>query len=165
VEWTNAITQRTAAPEDEKFLCGLYGSTRQAEMSALPCTPETQQALLRMQFEAQRTHYLSAYPRADHSIVLAAGTPAGRLYVDRREIEMLIVDIALLTTFQGQGIGRTLVSELQREAASSGKTLTGHVGRWNPAAGFWRRLDFAVRDEDEMYFKFSWGQPRAGCRD
>ncbi len=150
-------TLRAVLDTDETFLRELYASTRQAEMALMPWPEEAKEGFLRMQFEAQRRHYLSFYPKADHSVVLADGAPAGRLYVDRQDSQILIVDITLLPDFHRRGIGRVLVSELQSEAASLGKGLSGHVERWNPAAAFWRHMGFHVADGDELYSPISWG--------
>ncbi len=152
----NSITLRPANTEDDNFLRTLYASTRQAEMSVLPGPPEVKDDFVRMQFEAQRTHYLAAFPDAEHSIILAAGCPAGRLYLDRQEDTILIVDLTLLPEFHRQGIGRVVISELQSEATAAGKSLSGHVGRWNPAQAFWQRMGFRFAEVDEMYFRFSW---------
>jgi GNAT superfamily N-acetyltransferase len=158
------ITLRAGAGEDESFLYELYASTRQAEMAVLPWPPEAKDGFLRAQFEAQRNHYRSFYPAADHSIVVIESALAGRLYLDRQASQILIVDLTLLPEFQGRGIGRSLVSSLQEEAASLGKTLTGHVGRWNPASAFWKRMGFDVADGDEMYCGISWSGPSRAPR-
>jgi GNAT superfamily N-acetyltransferase len=152
----NRITLRAALDTDESFLRELYASTRQAELALMPWTADAKDGFLRMQFEAQRSHYLSFYPKADHSIVLADSTPAGRIYVDRQDSRILIVDITLLPEFHRRGIGRVLVSQLQSEAASLGKGLTGHVEKWNPAAAFWRHMGFQMADGDELYSPISW---------
>lgn len=152
----NRVALRAAANEDESFLYALYSSTRQAEMAALPWPSEGKNAFLRTQFEAQRKHYGSVYPAADHFIITMEAEPAGRLYVNRQASQILIVDLTLLPEFQGRGIGRGLVSALQHEAASSGKTLTGSVARWNPAAAFWQRMGFDLSGGDEMYSRISW---------
>lgn len=158
----NSITLRAVTVEDEGFLYKLYASTRQSEMAMVPWPPEQKQAFLRMQFEAQTKHYRAAYPTADHSIVVAGEALAGRLCSDRQESQILIVDLTLLPEFQGRGIGRALVSELQSEAAASGKILTGHVEKWNPARVFWRRMGFDVADGDEMYHRISWSPAASG---
>jgi GNAT superfamily N-acetyltransferase len=156
-----AITLRVAVDEDEIFLYELYASTRRTEMALLPWPPEAKRGFLRMQFEAQTRHYRSAYPGASHSIVLTEESLAGRLYVDRRQSEILIVDFTLLPEFQGRGIGRALVSELQSEAAAAGRILSGHVGKWSPAGVFWRHMGFEVAKGDEMYDRISWSRTAA----
>jgi len=152
----NGITLRAAVDQDESFLRELYAGTRQAELALMPWPEEAKERFVRMQFEAQRSHYLSFYPKADHSIVLADGASVGRLYVDRQDSQILIVDITLLPDFHRRGIGGVLLSDLQTEAASLGKTLTGHVEKWNPAAAFWRHMGFEVKDGDETYSPILW---------
>jgi len=147
---------RPANAGDEAFLRELYASTRQAELALLPWSAEAKQQFVRMQFDAQRRHYRATYPNAYESIVLAGAAPAGRIYVDRQDAQMLIVDLTLLPQFQRQAIGRMLVSDLQREAAKYGKAIAGHVERWNPARMFWQRMGFNVGPGNDMYYRISW---------
>jgi GNAT superfamily N-acetyltransferase len=156
VREANSITLRAAMDEDERFLYELYAGTRRSEMAMVPWPPEQKHAFLRMQFEAQIKHYRSAYPNADHSIVVTGEALAGRLYAHREESQILIVDLTLLPEFRGRGIGRALVSELQREAVSLRKVLTGHVERWNPASAFWRHMGFEIADGDDVYNRIVW---------
>jgi N-acetylglutamate synthase-like GNAT family acetyltransferase len=150
------ISLRPVAAADEKFLRQLYASTRQ-DMAFLPLPPDAKEQLLRMQFEAQRVHYSSLYPNADHSIVLAGDSLAGRLYLDRQQSQILIVDIALLPEFQRRSIGRALFLDLQMEATRLEKAIAGHVARTNHASrSFFEAMGFQIADEDELYFKISW---------
>jgi GNAT superfamily N-acetyltransferase len=126
----------------------------------MPWPPEAKHGFLRMQFEAQKQHYGSYYPDADHSIVITGETPVGRVYVDRQATEILIVDFTLLPEFHRRAIGRAVISKLQAEAASSGKILTGHVERWNPARVFWQRMGFDLAEEDEIRERISWSAGR-----
>jgi hypothetical protein len=54
-----------------------------------------------MQFAAQQTHYQARFPQASQDVVLADGVLVGQLYVDRRETEIRILDIALLPLARG----------------------------------------------------------------
>jgi GNAT superfamily N-acetyltransferase len=81
---------------------------------------------------------------------------AGRIYVDRRESEILIVDLTLLPDFHRRGIGRDSIAGLQAEAVASKKALTGHVERLNPAAHFWRSMGFEITPDEEMYDRIYW---------
>jgi ribosomal protein S18 acetylase RimI-like enzyme len=151
------FTLRPACAEDDDFLFALYANTRQAEMALLSSTEEARQRLVRIQFEAQRTHYGAIYPRAEHSVVVVSEDLAGRFYVDRQESQILVVDLCLLPEFQRQGIGKSLVIELQSEADSLGKPIVGHVACGNLAAEkFWKNLGFGFTPEDEMYSRILW---------
>ena len=108
----------------------------------VPWTDADKDAFLRMQFEAQDRWYREQMPDASFDIVLVEDEPAGRLYVDRREDEIRIVDIALLPEYRNRGIGGTLLGDLVAEADRVGKPLTIHVERFNRARRFYERLGF-----------------------
>jgi GNAT superfamily N-acetyltransferase len=152
------ILLRPAVQDDEGFLFDLYASARQAELASVPWPAAMKDSFLRMQFDAQRTHYRTHFPRAEHSIILCDDARAGRIYVDRQESQILIVDLTLLPEFHRRGIGHELIGALQSEAAPAGKALSGHVERWNPAAHFWRRMGFEITPgaEGDMYDRIYW---------
>ena len=108
--------------------------------------PEAEiEAFMAMQFEAQSRHFATAFPDADHRVVLAGGQPAGRLVVDRPGTELLIVDIALLPAFRGRGTAGTLVEALGQEADASYLRVRCHVALGNEAHGFWVHMGFKDR--------------------
>jgi ribosomal protein S18 acetylase RimI-like enzyme len=114
----------------------------------VPWDDTAKEAFLRMQFSAQYAYYREQMPDASYQVVLLDGEPVGRLYVDRREDEIRIVDIALLPEHRRQGLGTTLLRELLGEADATGKRLTIHVERFNPALRLYERLGFVqVKDE------------------
>ena len=84
------------------------------------------------------------------------GQAIGRLYVARWEREIRIMDIALLPEHRGSGIGTQLLRELQDEARSSGKSLTIHVERFNPALGLYQRLGFRQIEDKGVYLLMEW---------
>jgi ribosomal protein S18 acetylase RimI-like enzyme len=84
-------------------------------------------------------------------VVLVDGEPAGRLYVRRGDREIRIVDIALLPERRGNGIGTSLLRDLLAEADATGKSVTIHVERFNPALRLYERLGFAVAEDKGVY--------------
>jgi ribosomal protein S18 acetylase RimI-like enzyme len=84
-------------------------------------------------------------------VILCDDQPAGRLYVDRREKEIRIVDIALLPEFRGRGIGTSILQNLIAEAGTAGQTLTIHVEQHNPAMRLYQRLGFRMIGEVGIY--------------
>ena len=147
---------RTAAPSDAEFLLALYASIRQAEVAFLPGTPEAKTAFIEMQFRAQERQFAAAYPEAQRWIVMKGEAAVGRLCVDRQAAQILIVDLALLPAYQRQGIGRALVSDLQRQARADGIAISGHVLRTSPAQCFWERMGFTLTPIDDMYLRILW---------
>jgi ribosomal protein S18 acetylase RimI-like enzyme len=133
------------------FLRAVYASTREEELRPLAWPPAQLDAFLRMQFDAQHTHYAQHYPDAAREVLMVDGEPAGRLYVHRGDDEILIVDIALLPAFRGRGIGSALVRELLDESDASGNPVRIHVEHQNPAMTLYLRLGFQPLEENGPY--------------
>jgi ribosomal protein S18 acetylase RimI-like enzyme len=80
----------------------------------------------------------------------------GRLYVDRWEKEIRIMDIAVLPEFRGTGIGTKLIRDLQEEARAAGKSLSIHVEKFNRALGLYERMEFLKKGDREVYWLMEW---------
>jgi GNAT superfamily N-acetyltransferase len=151
-----AVTRRPVEPGDEEFLCALYASTREEELAPVPWSAEEKAAFLRSQFAAQDRHYHERYPGARFEVIFAGGEPIGRLYVDRWPSEIRLMDIALVPSHRGRGIGGRLVRELMAEAAAAGKRLSIHVERFNPALRLYERLGFHPAGDEGVYLLMEW---------
>ena len=123
-----SITLRPIGEDDMGFLLRVYRSTREEELATVvDWTEEQKEAFVLMQFNAQHTWYQEHYGGATFDVVLVDGTPAGRLYVHRRETEIRLVDITILPELRNRGIGSALLARLLAEAEAAGKPLTIHV--------------------------------------
>ena len=149
----NPVHLRPVTHEDQPFLYRLYASTRSEELSAVPWSEEQKQAFLKMQFSAQSHDYRKNYPDAALQLIVRDGQPAGRLYLDRRERAICIVDIALLPEHRRAGIGSALLRELIAEANAAGKPLTLHVEKFNPARRLYQRLGFVETGDNGVYLQ------------
>lgn len=101
---------------DQAFSYQVYASTRLKEMALLDWSPEQKEAFLRMQFEAQARSYRIQFPQARYEVILLDDVPAGRLITNRISEELLLIDIALLPDFRGNGVGSEIIRKLQAEA-------------------------------------------------
>ncbi|MCX6982627.1 MAG: GNAT family N-acetyltransferase [Verrucomicrobia bacterium] len=142
--------------EDGPFLEAVYSSTRAAELAMVPWSAEQKAAFCRMQFTAQHTDYQRNYPAAAYGIIERGGTALGRLYVDRRESEIHILDITLLPEHRGAGLGTRLLRGLQEEARAAGKALGIHVEKFNPALRLYERLGFRAKEDLGVYLLMEW---------
>jgi GNAT superfamily N-acetyltransferase len=147
----NAIALRPIRPEDRDLLCRIYGSTRAAELAPVPWTDDQKAAFVKMQFDAQDAHYRAHYEGATYEVIEVDGVPAGRLYLHRTPKEIRLMDIALLPSFRGAGIGTRLLAGLIAEAKGSGVPLTIHVEISNPARRLYERLGFAPVEEHGVH--------------
>ena len=109
-----------------------------------------------MQFNNQQNWYKTAYPDAQHQVILCDGQPIGRILVDRTPEFFLLVDIALLPEHQKQGIGTNYLLELLDEAKRAGVPVRLQVLKNNPAQRLYERLGFVKTGEDELYLQMEW---------
>ena len=141
------------SPEDEDFIYRLYASTRMAEISGFGWNQAQQEAFLRMQFNAQKRWYETAYPGAEYTVILRDEQPVGRMIVLRGVQEFHLIDIALLPEHRGCGIGTALVGELIAESRRAAVPLALQVLKTNRAVHLYQRLGFIRSGEDEMYYQ------------
>ena len=137
--------------EDLEFLYQVYAGTRQAEM-AITGWPEQQVSeFLRMQFELQHKQYMN-YEGGKFYVIVYNSQDVGRLYVQRRDKEIVIVDIALLPDKQKMGIGTKLLQDLINEAVLKNVPLRLHVEYNNPALFLYERLGFKKGELFGIYY-------------
>jgi len=147
-------------PADKDFLCTVYASTREEEMELSGWDKQQISDFLGQQFHYQHTYYQQEFPEATYSLILVNNERAGRLYLDRREKEHRIIDIALLPRFQRKGIGSKLLKEILEEANQAGKSVGIHVEQNNPALHLYNRLGFVKTGEQGLYFLMEWNARR-----
>lgn len=147
---------RPSTEADHEFLVGLYGSTRDAELSQVQWEPGQREAFVLMQFTAQDTEYRRHNPQGAFDVVEVDGRPVGRLIVDRRPGDIRIVDISLVPEARGAGIGSELIGDLVEEARASGRIVSIHVEVHNRAAELYERLGFEVAEDLGVYRRMEW---------
>ena len=146
------VVLRDSDASDADFLLKLYCESRKDEMANWGWNAEQADGFLRMQHHARTLGYAAQHPDATDSIILVDNEPAGRMMVDRSSEEVWLVDIALLTSWQGRGIGTGLVRQLVESAEVAGKPVRLHVATGNPAKRLYERMGFETIHEDGGYF-------------
>jgi GNAT superfamily N-acetyltransferase len=157
------VSLRPVMTEDREFLLKVYECGREIELSMLPWEPELKRAFIEHQFDAQTTYYASEFPNSRHDIILLSnsGEQAGRLYVDRREAKIAILDLAVLSEYRRRGIGSAVVDGLIEEARGSGKTVEVYVETFNPSKTFFAARGFEIENHDSLNLKFVWHGKKA----
>jgi GNAT superfamily N-acetyltransferase len=151
-----SVTLRTVQEADRPFLETLYASVRAPELELVSWSEEQKAAFFRQQFDAQDRDYRSRFGDATLDVIVVDGESAGRLYVDRRSEEIWIVDISLLPGYRGRGVGTHVLEGLQSEAGASGRPLSLHVERFNPALQLYLRLGFELVEAGPVYLQMTW---------
>jgi ribosomal protein S18 acetylase RimI-like enzyme len=157
-----ALQRRPIGAGDLPFLEALYASTRAEELAPVPWSDEEKTAFLRQQFAAQHAHYQEHYPGAAFDLLESDGQAIGRLYVARGPREIRVVDIALAPGHRGRGLGTELLRELQEEGHRSGRPVTVHVERNNPALRLYARLGFSLREDKGIHLFLEWSPAGRG---
>jgi len=150
------VTLRPVSEADLEFLRRVYAESRAAELAATEWTAVEKEAFCRGQFEAQDKHYRENYPTCQYLIVERDGLPIGRLYRDRWDQEIRVVDVALLDSERGQGVGGALMQAIIDEARGHSIKVSIHVEANNPAQRLYKRLGFERVEVGEMYDFLVW---------
>ena len=154
-----SLSLRPITPADDEFLARVYASSRAEELAVTGWSEGQKADFCRSQFDAQSAYYSANYPGASFQIIERDGWPVGRLYVDRWEKVVRIIDITVLPEFRGSGVGTRLLRDLQEEARSAGKSLTIHVERFNRALELYQRLGFKQVEDKGVYLLLEWSAP------
>ena len=151
--FSRGFALRDEREEDVPFLERLYASTRAEELAQAPWSDAQKQIFLAQQFAAQRLHYRSQIQDCLFMVIEKDGTPVGRLYLQWRETQLHVVDIALLPEMRGQGVGTILLEALIATAAEQGRALGIFVEKFNPALHLYRRLGFVEIGDTDVYLE------------
>lgn len=150
------FTLQKICESDTAFLEQLYASTREEEMRIVPWTDKEKKDFLAFQFNAQHTYYQEQFKGADFNLVFHDNQPIGRLYTEKRADEIRIIDIALLPTHRGNGIGKSLMDSVLHEAKKESLPVRIHVEQHNPAMHLYERLGFKKTGDTGVYFLMEW---------
>jgi GNAT superfamily N-acetyltransferase len=150
------ITLRPVAEADDDFIFNCYASTRAQELAQVPWSQEQKEAFVRMQYTAQNQHYAAEAPQASHDIIYVDATPVGRVFLDRREDGLHILDITVLPQHRNQGTGALLLRRILDEAGKLGKPVTIYVESFNPSLRFFERLGFQKDHEKGFHLLMKW---------
>ncbi len=153
---SSGVNRRPACETDLTFLGLLYASTRTEELSQVPWSETEKQSFLDQQFKAQHQFYHQQFPNAKFDLIVSNGRPIGRIYVDQRDDEIRLIDIALLPEIRGNGIGSELINQVLNKARTLSKAVRIHVEVNNPAMRLYRRLGFKQIDTNGIYHLMEW---------
>jgi len=157
-----SVTFKAISDEDMAFLAELYQSTRWEEVLQAPWTDQQRLDFLSQQFNAQHQHYTTHYPHAAKLIVIKNHERIGRIYVDRDDVSICLIDVALLPKHRGHGLGTQLLKELLIEAQDSNKKVVIHVENFNPAYAWYLKHGFKQVEDKGVYQYMEW-LPEDNC--
>lgn len=150
------ISLRPATGDDREFLLAIYETSREVELAMTPWDAAQKRLFAGLQLDAQTRHYEELYPDATHDIILHNDEPVGRIYVDRGEDQIAILDITVAPKHRKKGIGTALVKALLQEAGRTERSVRIYVENFNPSQKLFRDLGFEVAGEKDLNLMFQW---------
>lgn len=138
------------------FLCQLYTTTRWDEVMQAPWTDQQRLEFLTQQFEAQHKHYQSHYPKSDFLMIVKDKKNIGRIYLDRDDLSICLIDIALLPEYKNDGLGTEILTGLINEAQTTNKKIVLHVEKFNLAYNWYLKLGFKQIEDKGVHQYMEW---------
>jgi ribosomal protein S18 acetylase RimI-like enzyme len=144
-----ATLLRHAKAGDEPFVRRLFNAARAGEFAAAGLPQATLDLLLEQQFRAQAMGYAAQFPDAKSLIVQHRDEPVGRLMLVAGERSWQVIDIVLLPSERGQGIGTDVIEAVLRAATAAGAREVTLSVLFNNAAArrLYGRLGFVETGE------------------
>lgn len=158
------VSFRVIHDADRPFLEHVYASAREWEFQLTSWEPDAKADFLRRQFEAQDLHYQRVFPNVIRRIIALDGVDIGRLYVDRQDDCLRIVEFTLLPVYQGRGIGTDILRNLLNEAHGGKVPVRLMVEKNSPALRLYLRHDFVQTGEQGHHLMMEW-RPNTGPRE
>jgi ribosomal protein S18 acetylase RimI-like enzyme len=152
---------RWTTESDGVFLRELYAWSRAEELALVAWPEGAKSAFLDSQFALQHRHFVQYFADAEFLILAYKNEPIGRLYVSREKEDWLVIDIALMPTYRGKGLGGALLTQLLAAAErSEARSVALHVERRNVRAHkLYRKLGFRDESVEGFHQLMRWHVP------
>jgi ribosomal protein S18 acetylase RimI-like enzyme len=150
------LSLRCIGSEDQDFLNALYADSR-PELQALRSDPDTFASIIAMQQQMQYKGLTQRFPNAQYWLVLSQSEAVGRLILDWGDHDLRLVDIAIVSAAQRQGIASALLKALQQAASRCGRNMSLTVSQTNaPAQALYLSLGFKQHQDDGLFVQLFW---------
>jgi ribosomal protein S18 acetylase RimI-like enzyme len=154
------IGLRLETAEDREFLRRLYRTVRWEELAPTGWPEAMRVNFLSQQFDMQDRHYKTHYAESAFAIITMHGEPVGRLYLHQGPTDLRIVDISLLDSHRGLGIGSGLLTSVFAMGERAGTGVSIHVEMFNHRARhLYDRLGFIQTEDKGVYHRMDWFPP------
>ncbi len=150
------LSMRHVMAEDQKFLDALYADSR-PDLQALRSEPHVFASIIAMQQRVQQQGLAEQFPKAEQWLILSQQQPVGRVVLDWSNTDLRIIDIAIATAAQRQGIASALLKAMQHKAAQYHRGMSLAVSHTNaPALALYQNLGFVLRQSDNVFAQMMW---------
>ncbi|WP_168797990.1 GNAT family N-acetyltransferase [Pacificoceanicola onchidii] len=151
-----AVSFRPTQDTDRDFLKALYASTREWEFQITNWTPADKADFLEQQFKTQDLSYRMQFLSAQFLIIELDGVPIGRLYLDRQDDCLYIIEFTIAEAYRGRGIGTDILKSLLNEAWGGKVPARLSVHHGNPVMALYQRLGFRPIANTGTHYRMEW---------
>lgn len=150
------LSARLVRASDQSFLDILYRDSR-VDLLAIPLSPVAVQQMIAMQQMSQTRGIAEIYPNAQNWLLLWDVEALGRLVIDINDVEIRLIDIAVISAWRGKGIASQVIRALQDYAIQLGRPISLAVQCNNAdALHVYRRAGFSLRSSDTLFDQMAW---------
>lgn len=148
------LVDRTS--EDDALWRKVFEEWAKEYFAGLQMGPEQLESIIAMQYEAQCADYSSNYPAARSQVVVFKGEKVGRLIWSTEHGDLHIIDLGLLPSLRGQGVGTKVIRHLLAIATEANLDVRFYVEKMNPAIRLYERLGFKVVEDLTGHLRMAW---------
>jgi ribosomal protein S18 acetylase RimI-like enzyme len=157
------VAFRPITDEDRTFLVNLYISTRAGEFRHMAWSDAQVREFLTRQFDFQKQSYEVTFLGAAFRIIQLEGVDVGRLYVDRGNTYLHIIEFSLVPEWRGRGLGTNILRSLLNEAHGGKVPVRLSVLKDSPAVSLYLRHGFRIIGDKGSHHAMEW-MPDTGPR-
>jgi GNAT superfamily N-acetyltransferase len=156
IKSSGEISFRTIQDVDGGFLRSVHAASRDREFRLTLWSEADKADFLARQFDLQQLHYHRTYPKAIFRIIVLDGVDIGRLYVDRQDDCLRLLEIGLLAAYRGRGIGTDILRSLLNEAHGGKVPVRLHAELQSPALRLYLRHGFRPVARRGHHLELEW---------
>lgn len=145
------VHARPVQATDEAFLRALHASTHAEQMRATGWSPSRCRAFLDQQFDFQQHHQRAQYPQALFLLLHDDDGPFGRLSWHGAGPCARLIELSLMPSRRGRGLGSAIFALLAELADQRGQCIRLHVEPDHPALRLCQRFGFEVEQTDHVH--------------
>lgn len=141
-------------PSHIDFLLQLFKECR-PDLAMIGGINEKQiEGIIFQQFAIEQEQLMKMYPDAEFNIVMLNEEPIGRLYIYHGKLSDHIVEIGLLESYRGLGIGKKIMTTAIKNALRKGKDVSLQVTWFNKGAyTFYEKLGFKPIENNGVFWE------------
>lgn len=150
------LSFRAVQVHDQEFLEKVFSSTRE-HLNLIPLPKSQIDFLIRQQFLMQQSSYSAAFPSAETFIIEHHSIPVGKITLNNTKESIHIIDIALISSMRGVGVGSALLRAIKEAAARQLCPLHLAVDSQNfRAKKLYLELGFVLVESSATHDMLSW---------